>query len=445
MKWLWKYGPWGLVSLLVALLLAQGGTMARAQTAVDLFVAGQLVVKLDPLRGATIEQINAAYGTTSIRPLVGTTGTYLLQAPAGADINELVEVLALDLRLLYAEPNRFSQVIEGVGRTRWAKAGSNPAVMGSQYAAGLLNLPAAHALSTGANTVVAVLDTGFQLDHPQLAGSFTQTRYDFIDNDAQPTEEFSQLDPDRDGFVNEFAGHGTHVAGIIHMVAPNAKIMPLRVMNSDGIGNAFAVAEAMHYAAAQGADVINLSLGTPEKSDLLKDVVEEIFGGKRIVIVAAAGNDNTGDKQWPAASSYAVAVTSVGPAKQKSAFANYGSWVDLAAPGEDIPSAFPTNVYASWSGTSFATPFIAGQFALLRSVNAPLTNNKLRQVVRNTAQPLADGLGAGLPNFVASLQQAQSSGLADADLTAANEPPEVEELAAATAPAPQLFLPLLVR
>lgn len=450
MKSFQLYGRWGLVILLACGLFLQRGIPVAAQTGADPFVVGQIVVKLNPLSGATIEQINTTYGTTVIRPLVGTTDIYLLQVPAGADVQSLAETMAADLRLLYAEPNLFSQIIEGGGRTRWARAGSDPTIMGGQYAAALLNLPAAHQLSTGAGTVVAVLDTGFQLDHPQLAGNFTTARYDFVDNDTLPTENFTLLDPDGDGFVNEFAGHGTHVAGIVHLVAPNAQIMPLRVMNSDGIGNAFIVAEAMQYAAAQGAAVINLSLGTPEKSELLKDVVEQIFGESQIVIVAAAGNENTRNRQWPAASSYAVAVTSVGPTKQKSAFANYGSWVDIAAPGEEIPSTFPINRFASWSGTSFATPFIAGQFALLRSTNAQIDNNQLRQVVRDTAQPLSGRLGAGLPDFVASLRAVQSNpvSLTASSVNSAIEISEEDEIIAAEdslTVAPQIFLPQVAR
>lgn len=415
----------GIIAVIISLLLLnlQGTTTASGGS--DDFVTGQLVVKLNPLSGATIEQINATHGTTTIRPLVSIENIYLLQAPTGTDVKALVETMAADTRLLYAQLNRFSQVIEGEGRTRWARADSDPAVVTAQYAVNLLDLPAAHAISTGAETIVAVLDTGFQLDHPQLAASFTAERYDFLDNDADPTEEFANLDPDGDGYVNELAGHGTHVAGIVHLVAPDAKIMPLRVMDNNGVGNEFAAVEAIRYAVTHGAVVINLSLGTLDKSDLLLDVIGETFNNDRVVIVAAAGNDNTDQKLWPAVDSNVVAVTSVGSAKQKSDFANFGSWVDIAAPGEDITSAFPNNRFVSWSGTSFATPFIAGQFALMRSVNPTLDNNKLRQVLRDTAEPLPGEIG-GFPNLVASLQSAQNGGestpTATATLTATTTP-----------------------
>ena len=99
-----------------------------------------------------------------------------------------------------------------------------------------LNLPAAHAISQGAGAVVAVLDTGAQMDHPLRAGIFPAVTADFVDGDAHPDDAFNGLDDDGDGVVDEAAGHGTHIAGIVHMAAPQAQIMPVRVLDSDGRG-----------------------------------------------------------------------------------------------------------------------------------------------------------------------------------------------------------------
>ena len=223
--------------------LAQNGTVDPATT--------QVVVKLNPLAGATIAAINATYGTTTLKPLVSSVGIYLLQVPDGSTAEEIAEAMAGDLRLLYAEPNFVGEAPEGVGRHTWGWGDTNAAPLDSQYAINLLGLPAAWQQSRGAGVVVAVLDSGVQLDHPALAAVWTPERYDFVDDDGDP-----QL---ADGATPIAFGHGTHVAGIIHLVAPQARIMPLRVLDNAARGDFFQLAEAIIYATDPGAKVINMS------------------------------------------------------------------------------------------------------------------------------------------------------------------------------------------
>jgi subtilisin family serine protease len=210
--------------------------------------------------------------------------------------------------------------------------------------------------------------------------------------------------------VDELYGHGTHVTGIVHLVAPEARLLSLRVLNSDGRGNNFRTASAISYATHHGADAINLSLGTPSASVLLRDVVNEA-AGLGVVVVAAAGNLNTIAPQYPAAEACAIAVTSVNAKDKKSSFANYGDWIGVAAPGENIYSAFPVDGYAWWTGTSMATPFVAGQAALLQSVDRQLTLDEVGRLIGGTARSLdkrnpiyAGLLGEGRIDILASLE-----------------------------------------
>jgi thermitase len=284
-----------------------------------------------------------------------------------------------------------------------------------------MNLAEAHNDTRGGGSVVAVIDTGVQLDHPELSGSFTQARYDFIGDDRRPADSPNGKDDDGDGEADEVVGHGTHVAGIVTLAAPEVSIMPLRALNSDGRGNVFVLAEAIQFASRNGADVVNLSLGSSRESDLLEDLIgdddDDDSSGRDMVFVAAAGNENTSASRYPAAEDGALAVTSVDQERKKSSFANYGGWVDVAAPGSGIYGPFPINQYALWDGTSMATPFVAGQAALVRSLKPSAGPACVTGIIRTTAQSLDASnpdyfgmLGSGHADAGASTQYARSDG-----------------------------------
>jgi thermitase len=275
----------------------------------------------------------------------------------------------------------------------------------------------AHNISQGEGTTVAVVDTGAQLDHPALVANFEGVKsYDFVDNDKNPSDRPVGKDADCDGDKDEMVGHGTHVAGIVDITAPAAKIMPLRVLDTEGYGNVFTIAKAVYFAENNRADVINLSLGSPSRSKLLQEVIKDATANG-VLVAAAAGNSNIFVAEYPAAGNGVVAsadglvaVTSVNMYEQKSDFANYGTWVDIAAPGESVRSAFPVSKYAYWSGTSMATPFVSGQAALIHAVYGKLDPAGVEKRIRCSARSLlakdpiyAALLGAGRADVGASL------------------------------------------
>ena len=196
------------------------------------------------------------------------------------------------------------------------------------------------------------------------------------------------------------------MAGIVDFVAPKAKIVPLRVMDTEGYGNVFVIAEAVAFARRNGADVINMSLSMPARSDLLQEAIEGA-----VVVDAAAGNDNTAVAQYPAAgegetaeADGLLAVTLVDRYETKSDFASYGTWVNVAAPGNAIRSAFPVSEYANWIGTSMA--------ALIKGKDGSLEPAGVEAQIRGTARPLdtknpsyAGMLGAGHADAGASLRR----------------------------------------
>ena len=405
-----------LVLALCLLMLSGAASRAQADCGLGSFVPRQVIVKLNPILGATVGQINATYGSTTLEPFPGSTNVYLLGLPTGSGVTATVEQMVNDPRLLYAEPNFFAQSPEGGARHR-AWGDSDVAPTSQEYAAQALGLVSAHAISQGKSTRVAVLDTGAQLDHPALKANFKDAwRYDFVEGDENPSDLPVGRDADCDGDKDEMVGHGTHVAGIVDITAPEAKIMPLRVLDTEGYGNVFTIAKAVYFAEQNRADVINLSLGSPSRSKLLQEVIEDATANG-VVVAAAAGNSNSLLAHYPAAGNGVaasadglVAVTSVNMYEQKSYFANYGTWVDIAAPGEGIRSAFPVSKYAYWSGTSMATPFVSGQAALIHAVYGSVDAASVEKRIRCSARPLlvtdpiyAAMLGAGRADVGASL------------------------------------------
>jgi thermitase len=218
----------------------------------------------------------------------------------------------------------------------------------------------------GAGVKVAVVDTGIDLDHPVFSGSLAPEGewFDFVDDDRRPQEVWATGETDA-------YGHGTSVAGIIRQVAPNAVILPLRALGPDGSGEIADVAAAIDHALRQGADIINLSLGTQANSPVLARMVE-LAASKGVYVVSAAGNSGDQRLLYPASSSAQPGVTarfglgtgSVDAADIKADYSSYGQRLELLAPGVEIYSAAPGERLAGWSGTSVSTAVVSGILAL---------------------------------------------------------------------------------
>jgi subtilisin family serine protease len=286
---------------------------------------------------------------------------------------------------------------------QWALA--EPQAMGAQEA---------WTQSRGNGVVVAILDTGVQVDHPDLAGNLW----------TNPNEVLNGKDDDKNGFVddvtganmftndgniNDDEGHGTHVAGIIAAragndvggsgVAPQARIMPVKVLDSNRSGNSSLLARGIRYAVDMGARILNVSInGDATTSDLTAAL--HYASDKGATIVASAGNNSRNLDQTPSypASSDEPSVLTVTASDESGAlpaFANRGvNSVDLAAPGEMILSTALGSHYENRSGTSMAAPFVAGALALLQAARPEMSQAALRGALLGSAPKR--GLLAGL-------------------------------------------------
>jgi subtilisin family serine protease len=205
---------------------------------------------------------------------------------------------------------------------------------------------------------------------------------------------------------NGAVGHGTFVSGLIALVAPQALILPEKVLDSQGVGTIYGAAQAIMDATTAGARVINLSFGseTQPPSNLLQQAVQQAQAAG-VVVVAAAGNERSNQSEYPGSWSQTLSVAALDQADNALApFSNYGGWVDVAAPGEGIVGPMPGGGYAMWAGTSMAAPFVSGEAALIRSLVPRIHANQVFQAIENTATHLPlNPIHFGVINIAASL------------------------------------------
>lgn len=261
--------------------------------------------------------------------------------------------------------------------------------------------PAAWDLATGAGIVVAVVDTGIDATHADLAANLWTNPGEISGNG---------IDDDANGFVDDVRGwnfvsntnspndghsHGTHVSGTVAAVGGNgvgvvglarsAKIMVLKGLDDDGSGYDSDLAQCILYAADNGARVINMSWGGQGDSPLIEEALEYAHG-LGVVLVAAAGNSSVDASQFiPAKYADVIAVSAFNSADAIAPFSNFGSKIDVAAPGVSILSTVPGGYYSSYNGTSMAAPHVTGLAALLLSQKPALTNEQVRQTLRASA------------------------------------------------------------
>lgn len=275
-----------------------------------------------------------------------------------------------------------------------------------QRAGELIHLPYAHALTRGDPKVtVAVLDTGVDSSHPELAGKVGSAK-DFVNLAGLDTTDFVGDFLGLDDTPDDEVGHGTHVSGIVAAkglrmeegVAPDCKLMAVRVlatMERDGkrfgAGIVDNINAGIKHAVDHGADVINMSLGIRHMGGGLphEDVIRYAVS-KDVTVVAASGNDGTAERYYPGALEGVWAVGATDEQGELAPFSSYGARISLVAPGSRVFSAFASGGYAHASGTSQASPFVAGAMALLKSFarkrGARLSNGDLADIVRHTCE-----------------------------------------------------------
>ena len=356
-----------ILSAVLALSLCQSA-FATDQTEVQIIVKRKAASSDVPLNALV-----AAHGARQ-RGTVGEINAKIVSAPK-ADVASLLQGLQSQSDTEYAE----------VDGTAHALATTNDPyyTQGSEWHLAKIQAPAAWDITTGTSSViVAVVDTGVYATHPDLAGKVLSTGWDFVGNDADTTDQ---------------NGHGTAVAGTIAPDANNNlgvvgvawtnQILPVRVLDANGSGSYSSIAQGITYAANHGARIINLSLGGTSSSQTLQDAINYAWS-KQCIVVAAAGNNGNSTPVYPAACSNVVSVAATNSSDVRTSWSNYGSYVDVCAPGDGIVTLDGSNGYGSWSGTSFSTPIASGVLALMASVNLSLTNTQIVDLLLKNSDDL---------------------------------------------------------
>jgi len=334
-----------ILAIILGLLLLSGTPVLAQQ-----FDPDHLVVEME--EGFDIEIVNSQFGTTTAQYL-NQLDVYLVNAISGMELIVLAEQINGLVEVKDCHPNFLTDPMQAV-------QGSLPIsdlVPGEEYttqpALAAIALPQAHQIATGAGVKVAVIDGGINYAHPAFEGRAV-SGYDYVDNDNDAFDEA--------GGIN--SGHGTFVAGVIHLVAPDAQIVAYRVCDTAGQSNGYLVAEAMLQALADGCRVINISMVMYGQHAAIRRAINHCYRNQCLTVVAS-GNDNDTIPLYPASDGLALTVAALDSGDVIADFSGYGTHIDVCAPGVEICAPYNSESFARWSGTSFAAPFASGQAALI--------------------------------------------------------------------------------
>ena len=374
----------------------------------DLYLGSKDVASITA--GAAISQTISLNIVNNVAP-----GTYYLLYKADGNNNVIetnesnnVVAKAISVKNSFSTTNGYglinaaAAVSQALGQSTFADV---PNLGGRNWGADLIKAPEVWAKGyTGQGITVAVVDSGVDRNHSDLSANIWSNSQEIAGNGK---------DDDGNGYVDDVygwnfvsnnndtldkTGHGTHVAGTIAGVrnsfgvtgiAYNSQIMPVKVLDDSGSGSESAIAKGIRYAADNGANVINLSLGKQQSSDEIQSAIQ-YASSKGAIVVMAAGNGGASTPFYPAgyAKDWGLAVGAVDQNGNMASISNRAGNQLLSyvtAPGVGIYSTLPGNKYASWNGTSMATPHVAGVVALMLSANKSLTDAQVRRIITSTA------------------------------------------------------------
>jgi thermitase len=336
----------------------------------------RILVRFKPGVGpAETAQIHRQYGG-HVEEVIPGIGIQVVNVPKG-QLTGKVRSYSSNGKVAYAEPDFLAQAVDS----------PDDPYFGRQWGLTRVEAPQAWEVTTGSSNInIAILDTGVDQDHPDLAAKL-------ISNKNFTTS----------ATVDDVHGHGTHVAGIAAAITNNgigvaglgytSTIMNVKVLGDSGSGYYSWIIWGIAWAADHGAEVINMSLGGSSSSSALEDAINYAWS-RGVIVVAAAGNSGSTPPSYPAYYNNCMAVAATDVNDAKPSWSNYGDWVDVAAPGASIYSTLKDNSYGYKSGTSMASPYVAGLAGLVfATVSDSNGDGKLNDEVRNRIETTCDDIG----------------------------------------------------
>ncbi len=377
------------------------------------YATDRVLVRFRPdVADAYAEGLLRSYGFSSVRK-IPRIGVYSARTSPGVSVTETLAMLRRNGDVELARPDYLARLAETPNdtyfiryqynlRNRGIILDINPLIQPQTTAGADIKATAAWDETHGdPGVVIAILDTGVDMTHPELSAKVVSAGHDFANDDEDATDDF---------------WHGTHVAGVaaadtnnsegIAGVAWDCKILPVKVTAADGTGFYSWIIDGIIWATDQGAKVINLSLGGDVDDPFLEDACKYAFD-KGVVIVAAAGND-TASVVYPAAyDDYVLAVAATDYNDEPADFSNFGPQVDVAAPGVYILGPAPQWYvgdgflpYIFGSGTSASTPHVSGMAALIMSLKPELKPAEVMAIIRYTADDVNKAAHPGRDDFI---------------------------------------------
>jgi thermitase len=386
-----------------------GGISSRARG--PRYAPGQLLVRFKPSVSAPfVEATLARYGTEKIKK-ISQLNLYQVRIPDWASVEEMAYALSRNPDVLSAGPNYAAHITatpsDPLFKYQYALSNTGQEVgpPGSPSGTADADIKATagwEETKGAAETIIAIIDSGIDFDHPDLKNKIVSPSYDFANGDADPTDD---------------NGHGTYVAGIaaadtnndegIAGVAWNCKILPIKVTDAKGSAWYADIIDGILWAADHGADVINISMGGNQSDDSLRDALKYAHD-KGVVIAASAGNDDTAVFYPAAYDAYCLAVAATDYNDARSYYSCFGPEVDVAAPGDWIISTWPTYMvdldeylpYVWADGTSSSAPYVAGLAALIRGLKPALTADEVMDVIRFSADDVNSAEHSGKDDYI---------------------------------------------
>lgn len=360
-----------------------------------------------------LDALARTYGITHLsKPFAAAKTSVKLQRTYLVEFTDIAHTAAF-LKALQQLPG--VEYAERVPLDRFCLTPNDPS-FGSQWGLSMINAPTAwNYFSAGSNVVIAIVDDAIERTHSDLSPNLWVNPGEIAGNG---------IDDDGNGYIDDINGydvasndnnpnppngtfdHGTHVAGIASARSNNAtgvasigfscKLMCIKsTTTAEAVTNGY---EGIVYAAASGADVINMSWGGPTFTTTGQNIVDYAYS-QGCILIAAAGNDNVSSQFYPAAFNNVVSVAATTSTDTKASFSNYGGWIDVSAPGNNIYSTTVANTYGNKSGTSMASPMVAGLAGLMRSLNPGIPTADLISCLLSTA----DNINAQNPGYIGQL------------------------------------------